>query len=182
MRNLENDIESNEKNEIEIKAKTHSNRCWVRRGTHFCFHFPFAFVMTELNGIFRMGKLCSSNSLCTAHSLTNFSIVFKPRKRLEAITDDKMDEIKHSQICYHDNTPHHDYQAPTKLSSTFQLESGVVRGAWHSILWCLLAGYSAIDRIYMYTYLSKSIDFHSYKGHQSNNRFIYYFLLLHAIF
>lgn len=122
MRNLENDIESNEKNEIEIKAKTHSNRCWVRRGTHFCFHFPFAFVTAELNGIFRMGKLCSSNSLCTAHSLTNFSIVFKPRKRLEVITDDKMDEIKHSQICYHDNTPHHDYQAPTKLSSTFQLE------------------------------------------------------------
>lgn len=122
MRNLENDIESNEKNEIEIKAKTHSNRCWVRRGTHFCFHFPFAFVTAELNGIFRMGKLCSSNSLCTAHSLTNFSIVFKPRKRLEVITDDKMDEIKHSQICYHDKTPHHDYQAPTKLSSTFQLE------------------------------------------------------------
>lgn len=113
-----------------------------------------------------------------------------PFEGLEVIRDDKMDEIKHSQMCYHDGT--YSSRARDVITESFldfpagnstEAENdSVIRVAWHSILWCLLAaGCFCLRCDHIHTFI-ESIDFYSHKGHQSNNRFIYCFLLLHAIF
>lgn len=92
-----------------------------------------------------------------------------------------MDEIKHRTI---DKTTRRDYSI-----SSFQLSAGNInlytggsKCDLHQIIWCVTFNFilPALNGIYIT--LCANLVFHSLKGHQSNNRVIYCFLLLHTQF